>query len=196
MQEAGQFFKIKNWHRRTAPPPQPPPSGGAAGRAWRCIPARKIPPRGAEFHPAMLFSLGTLVMASTYFIMTRLLAGIETNATQQVWSSGIATVALLPFALHVWVWPEAVFGWVILCAIGAFGALGHIAATTAHRWADASIIAPIIYTQVFWAALVGVVIFDTYPTTWTILGAAVIIAPGFYILHRERQKGKALVLPE
>ena len=155
-----------------------------------------VQPWGAEFHPAMLFSLGTLVMASTYFIMTRLLAGIETNATQQVWSSGIATVALLPFALHVWVWPETVLGWVVLCAIGAFGALGHIAATTAHRWADASILAPIIYTQVFWAALVGVVIFDTYPTTWTILGAAVIIASGFYILHRERQKGKALVLPE
>ena len=155
-----------------------------------------IQPWGAEFHPAMILSLGTLLMASTYFIMTRLLAGIETNATQQVWSSGIATVALAPFALNVWVWPQTPLAWVILCIIGGFGALGHIAATTAHRWADASILAPIIYTQVFWAALVGIVIFSTYPTIWTLAGAAIIIASGLYIWQRERQKGKRPVLPE
>ena len=46
-----------------------------------------IQPWGTEFHPAMFFSLAALVLASMYFIMTRMLAGIETNATQQVWSS-------------------------------------------------------------------------------------------------------------
>lgn len=147
-----------------------------------------IQPWGAEFHPAMVFSLGTLIMSSLYFIMTRMLAGVESNATQQVWSSGLATFALFPFAWHVWVWPETAIGWAVLCVIGGFGALGHIAATTAHRWADASILAPMIYTQVFWAAVVGVLIFDTWPTVWTLTGGAVIIASGLYIWQRERLK--------
>ena len=147
-----------------------------------------VQPWGAEFHPAMIFSLGTLILASLYFIMTRMLAGVESNATQQLWSSGLATFALMPFAYHVWVWPETVLGWVILCLIGAFGAFGHIAATTAHRWADASILAPIIYTQVFWAAIVGVVVFNTWPTVWTLGGGAIIIGSGLYIWQRERQK--------
>lgn len=150
-----------------------------------------IQPWGAEFHPAMFLCLGTLLMGSTYFIMTRLLAGIETDATHHVWSSGIASAALLPFALNVWVWPETGLTWLVVCLIGAFGFMGHIAATIAHRWADASIIAPLTYSQVFWASLAGIVIFDTYPTIWTLLGAAIIIASGLYIWQREKQKSDA-----
>ena len=152
-----------------------------------------IQPWGTAFHPAMFFSLATLVLASLYFIMTRMLAGIESNATQQAWSSALATFTLSPFALHVWVWPETSGQWIVLCAIGCFGALGHIAVTTAHRWADASILAPLIYSQVFWAALVGILIFDTYPTVWTIGGGAIIVSSGLYLWQREaRKKNNAL----
>ena len=144
-----------------------------------------IQPWGTAFHPAMFFSLATLVLASLYFIMTRMLAGIESNATQQVWASALATIVLSPFAWHIWVWPETSGQWIVLCAIGCFGALGHIAVTTAHRWAEASILAPLIYSQVFWAVLVGILIFDTYPTVWTLGGGAIVVAAGLYIWQRE-----------
>ncbi len=153
-----------------------------------------VQPWGVGYHPAMIYSIAGLFMASTYFIMTRLLAGIESNATQQVWSSGFAMFVLAPFAIDVWIWPEAQLDWAILFIIGLFGALGHIAATTAHRWADASILAPLVYTQVLWANVVGIFIFMTYPTIWTLLGAAIIIGSGLYIWHRERQKAKIIIL--
>ncbi|GGE58505.1 DMT family transporter [Actibacterium pelagium] len=149
-----------------------------------------VQPWGAEFHPAMFFSLGTLLLASMYFVMTRMLAGVETNATQQIWSSGLATLALAPFGLTAWVWPENTLTWMVLLGIGAFGLFGHIWATIAHRWADASILAPLIYSQVFWAALVGVLIFDTWPTVWTLGGGAIIIASGLYIWRREVAKAQ------
>lgn len=149
-----------------------------------------IQPWGAAFHPAMFFSLSALFFASMYFVMTRLLAGVETNATQQVWSAGLATLVLFPFAARVWVWPDSALDWGVLCAIGAFGALGHIAATTAHRWADASILAPMIYSQVLWAALVGILVFSTWPTVWTLGGGSIIIASGLYIWQRERAKAR------
>ena len=144
-----------------------------------------IQPWGTAFHSAMFFSLVSLVSASMYFIMTRMLAGVESNATQQVWASALATIALSPFAWHVWVWPETLGQWIVLCAIGCFGALGHISATNAHRWAEASILAPLVYSQVFWAVLVGILIFDTYPTVWTLGGGAIIVAAGLYIWQRE-----------
>lgn len=147
-----------------------------------------VQPWSAEFNPAMFFSLGTLLLASMYFIMTRMLAGVEGNATQQIWSSGLATVALAPFGLSVWIWPDNVLTWLVLLCIGAFGLFGHIWVTIAHRWADASILAPLIYSQVFWAALVGVLIFDTWPTVWTLCGGAIIIASGVYIWRREMAK--------
>ncbi len=150
-----------------------------------------VQPWGAEFHPAMFFSLCALIVASLYFIMTRMLAGVETNATQQIWSAATASVVLLPFAIHVWVWPDTAMEWVVVFLIGGFGAAGHIATTIASRWADASILAPIIYLQIFLAAGVGILVFDTWPTVWTLGGGAIIIASGFYIWQRERRTGRA-----
>lgn len=149
-----------------------------------------IQPWGVAFDPAMLWSLAALVIASLYFVMTRMLAGVETNATQQVWSAGLASVVLAPFAWSVWTPPETGMVWVILFAIGAFGASGHILATTAHRWADASILAPMMYSQIFLAAFASILVFATWPTVWTLGGGSIIIASGLYIWQRERSQGR------
>lgn len=145
-----------------------------------------VQPWGAAFHPAMLLSLAALFIASMYFIMTRMLAGVESNATQQLWATLLATLVLAPFAMRVWVWPDSAGQWAVLCAIGAFGAAGHILATTAHRWADASILAPMIYNQIFTAAAASILVFATWPTVWTLAGGAIIIGSGLYIWQRER----------
>ncbi|SHI74393.1 Permease of the drug/metabolite transporter (DMT) superfamily [Palleronia salina] len=145
-------------------------------------------PWGAEFHPAMLLNLLAMTLASLYFIMTRMLAGIESNATSQVWASGLATLVLLPFAWSVWVWPDSVGGYVVLCLVGIFGGTSHIFATYAHRLADASILAPMIYIQIVLAAIASILVFGTWPTVWTLLGGLIIIAAGVYIWHRERER--------
>lgn len=154
-----------------------------------------IQPWGSAFHPAMILSLGNLIIASGYFIMTRMIAGLESNATQQVWGSGIPSIGLAPFALFLWVWPETLQQWAVIVAMGSFGAFGHMASTKAHRLADASLLAPMFYTQVFWAAVVGILIFNTWPTIWTLSGGAVIICSGIYIWHRERRKRKRPLPP-
>ncbi|MEM7497574.1 MAG: DMT family transporter [Pseudomonadota bacterium] len=148
-------------------------------------------PWGVEFHPAMLLSLAALTVAALYFIMTRMLAGVETNATSQLWSSGLATLCLAPVALPVWVMPEAGIDVLVLLLIGCFGAFGHISATFAHRMADASLLAPVIYIQIFFAAMAGVLVFDTWPTIYTLGGGAIIVAAGIYIWHRERVRAVA-----
>lgn len=153
-------------------------------------------PWGVSFHPAMLLSIGALVIAAMYFVMTRLLAGIESNATSQIWSSGLATVCLAPFAIPIWVWPETTLDYAVLCFIGIFGGLGHICATTAHRLADASILAPVIYIQLLLASVAGILVFDTWPTVWTLGGGLIIIASGIYIWQRERQKGRVVSPPD
>lgn len=147
-----------------------------------------IQPWGTEFHPAMFLSLGALCCASLYFLLTRFLAGQESNATSQIWSAGLATLSLVPFVIHLWVWPDSVTGWIVMVVIGCFGAGGHIATTHAHRLADASILAPVIYIQILLAALAGILVFDTWPTVWTLGGGLIIIVSGLYIWHRERVK--------
>lgn len=145
-----------------------------------------IQPWGAAFHPAMFLSLGALLSASAYFIMTRLLAGTENNSTGQIWNSGLPTVALAPFALPVWQWPDTAIDLGVLAMIGLFGALGHIATTAAHRLADASILAPMIYLQIILVPIASLAVFNTAPTIWTLAGGAIIIGSGLYIWQRER----------
>lgn len=158
-----------------------------------------VQPWGAEFHPAMGLSLAGLCCASTYFVLTRKLAGIEANSTSQLWASGIATVILAPFALAVWVWPDSMAGWALMLGIGVLGATGHILATAAHRLADASVLAPVSYVQAIYATAASYFIFATLPTAGTIVGTAIIVASGLYIWQRERAlqriRDRAAVLP-
>lgn len=143
-------------------------------------------PWGVGFHPAMFLSIGAVSIAGLYFVMTRMLAGVDSNATSQIWSSGLASACLLPFALSHWVWPENTTDWAFFAVIGVFGATAHTLITAANRLADASILAPVIYLQLIFASIAGVLIFGTWPTIWTLVGALIIIGSGLYIWHRER----------
>ncbi|WP_341367795.1 DMT family transporter [Yoonia sp. BS5-3] len=144
-------------------------------------------PWGAQWHPAMLYSLGAVSSAAIYFIMTRLLAGQASNATMQIWSSGIPTALLLPFATAQWVWPETALGWSVFLGIGMFGLISHMLATMAHRYAEAALLSPVVYCQILFAAVAGIVAFDTWPTVYTLLGGLIIIGSGLYIWLRERK---------
>jgi drug/metabolite transporter (DMT)-like permease len=84
---------------------------------------------------------------------------------------------------------SSVAGYVVLCMIGLFGVVGHSLATIAHRYADASLLAPVVYIQLLFATLSGVLVFGQPPTAWTFAGALVIIGSGIYIWHRERRFG-------
>lgn len=93
----------------------------------------------------------------------------------------ILMAAAMPF---VYVPMQAVdLGMVAMVAI-----LGHIAMRLmirAYRTAEASMVAPMQYSQILWAALYGALFFDEWPGWNTALGAGIVIASGLYILFRE-----------
>ncbi len=60
----------------------------------------------------------------------------------------------------------------------------------AHAQSTASV-APFVYTQVIWAFVFGVFIFDNIPTVATIIGLVIVVGAGLYMIYRERQLNKA-----
>lgn len=148
-----------------------------------------VQPWGAQFHWAVFLSIGALFSASIYFVLTRLLAGIDNNSTSQLWTNGLATLALAPIALQDTVWPENTLNMLVFLFIGFLGGVSHILATLAYRFAQASVLAPVIYVQVIYATAAGYLVFNTLPTIWTAIGTAIIIASGVYIWQRERVRG-------
>ncbi|MCF6444481.1 DMT family transporter [Nereida sp. MMG025] len=65
----------------------------------------------------------------------------------------------------------------------------------AYRDGDASIVAPMQYSQIIWATLFGVLLFDEYPDQFTLIGAGVIILSGVYIVLREGTKDASETTP-
>jgi S-adenosylmethionine uptake transporter len=53
--------------------------------------------------------------------------------------------------------------------------------------APASTLAPLQYLEIVTATIFGIAIFGDVPTPTTLLGVAIIISSGLYILARERQ---------
>ncbi|WP_240722708.1 DMT family transporter [Poseidonocella sp. HB161398] len=151
-----------------------------------------VQPWGAEFDPAVLLSVGAMLSASVYYIVTRMIAGSESISTSQVWSTGLATLAFAPVALAQWTWPESLGTGLVLLLVGVFGGTAHTLATMAHRYADASILAPVVYVQIVQAAIAGILVFGTWPTQWTLLGGAIIAGSSWYIIQRERAARRGL----
>ena len=60
--------------------------------------------------------------------------------------------------------------------------------TQAYRIAVVSTVAPFEYVYILWARLVGYLIFADVPGPRTMIGGAVIVISGCYIILRERQQ--------
>lgn len=89
--------------------------------------------------------------------------------------------ALLPFVYKPM--PIEHLGMFVLIALTAAG--GGYLLIFAYRSTEAVLVAPMQYSQIIWATLFGVVIFNERPTASVGIGAAIIIASGIYILWRE-----------
>ena len=76
----------------------------------------------------------------------------------------------------------------MLAAIGITGGVAQMLLTEALRKASIGIIAPFDYTQLVWAALIGLVIWGEHLRLATIVGAILVAGSGAYILHRELSK--------
>ena len=76
-----------------------------------------------------------------------------------------------------------------LVAIGILGGLGQILLVQAYRFGDASLIAPFEYSTMIWAVLIGWFVFGEWPVSTILIGAAIVIASGIYVILREQRLG-------
>ena len=94
---------------------------------------------------------------------------------------GVVSTALLPL---VWI-PVSWTIVSILLLLAFFALCGHYLLTTAFSKAQISAVAPFEYTSLVWATLVGYLFWLDIPSLQVWFGAAIIIASGLYVIHRE-----------
>ena len=144
-------------------------------------------PGAGSFQPAALLSLSAAGFYALYSITTRILARTDANDTTLFYSNLVGALALLPVVPFVWTTPTDPLVIALMVATGAVGSAGHYFLIAAHRLAPAAVLSPFIYTEIGLVIALGFLVFGDVPNRWTLTGAAIVVASGLYILHREHK---------
>jgi len=145
-----------------------------------------IRPGMGETNPYILFFIASTTCSTFYALITRKYAGEENAETSATVATVVGTVAAAPLALPAWETPVEMLDIALMCGLGLFAALGHYFFTMAFQRGPAAVISPFSYGQLVGATVFGFILFNHFPDRWTLIGAAIIMASGLYIAHRER----------
>ncbi len=147
-----------------------------------------IRPGFQTFSPGMLLALMAGLSLALYMLMTRRISGrnhaMVTTFQTSLLGAAIATVAVWP----VWQAPEPV-EWALFLALGVIATGGHFLIVRAYDHCEASLLAPLAYTEMVMATVLGWWFFGDFPDRWTFVGVAILIASAIYISMREQKAG-------
>ena len=73
----------------------------------------------------------------------------------------------------------------LLCGLAFSGFFAQLAITEAFAHGEASRVAPFEYSALAWGVALDWVLWQVLPDRYTLLGAAIIIASGLYLIRRE-----------
>jgi drug/metabolite transporter (DMT)-like permease len=143
-------------------------------------------PGGAGFQWALMLPLLAAMVNALRDVLTRKLARTETSISILFWSNiilmtgGFMTLPMgwAPVSAHDAFW---------FVAAGIFNGTAHFCIIDALRTGEASALAPIRYTALLWAALLGFVVWGDVPELWLLAGAAVIVGSSLYMIRAERR---------
>ena len=121
-----------------------------------------------------------------YQIFTRMIAGVDGPWTSLFWGALIGSVLMSAIAPFFWVMPHDPWHWALLLTMGFLATIGHLALIRAFDYAGATTLAPFVYTQLIWVMLLGWAVFGDFPDGWSLVGMAIIVASGMYIVNRQR----------
>ena len=142
---------------------------------------------GAGTQGASLLALGTAGANALYIVATRFLAGRDSTRTTLFYTALVGAAVAAPALPFVWRPPVTSLGWAVTVAMGVLASVGHWLMILAHRRAPASLLAPFGYAQLLWAGVLGGLVFGEVPDRWTLVGGAVVIGAGLYLLSLQRR---------
>lgn len=140
-----------------------------------------------------LFSLGGLAVlgsAACYAvaaIVGRIVGRTDRTEHSVLWMMIYMGIGATVLAIPDWVAPrqEDIY---LLAALAVTGFLGQLAITEAFNSGEASVVAPFEYTALAYGVMIDWMIWHALPDRYTLLGAAIIIGSGIYLIRHERDR--------
>jgi len=117
-----------------------------------------------------------------YQVVTRKVSENDSTETSLFYTSLIGFIVMSILAFVYWQ-PLTLNSYFLFTGIGIFFSMGIYFQIIALSKARASIIQPFHYTLIFWAIILGYLVYDDLPNIPTIVGAIIIAASGIYVLR-------------
>jgi drug/metabolite transporter (DMT)-like permease len=137
--------------------------------------------------------LGTAVAYAISSVIVKILGRTDSTQSMMFWMT-----AMLAFGATLLAWPEwapiARGHYPILAGVAVTGAIGQWGITVAFKHAPAASVAPLEYTGLAWVIAIDLAVWSAVPALRTLLGAALIIACGLYLIRYET-RGTATPAP-
>jgi drug/metabolite transporter (DMT)-like permease len=128
--------------------------------------------------------LGAALCYSISAVTVRIVGRTDSSESQVFWLMAMVGIGAGAMAAPGWVAIRGEHSLVLL-GVAVFGFLGQLAITEAFRAGEASAIAPFEYSALGWALVIDWVMWRTLPDGYTLLGAAIIVASGVYLVRHE-----------
>lgn len=145
-----------------------------------------VQPDPATIGISSLIAVAASLSSAVRDIVTRQISRTESSLSILFCSSMLVTIIALAGAPWLgWIEVRPV-GWALLLVNGILNGAAHFLIIEALRLGEASAIAPYKYTALIWGALFGIVIWGDLPNLWMIVGAALIVISGLYLLREEQ----------
>lgn len=138
----------------------------------------------------MLLSLGAAAALGHAFlvalatVLVNIASRYDGSVTLMFYTNTVSVTLIAIPTFFVWQTPN-MQEFLMLVAMGILATASHNCFIRAFAMGEASVIAPVDYSRLIFAALAGFVVFSTVPDIYTIVGALIIVASSFYILRRE-----------
>jgi drug/metabolite transporter (DMT)-like permease len=147
-------------------------------------------PGADTFQIGALFALGNAVLYGSVTAAVRGMTATESAETLTLYQLTLLTAffaLLLPLG---WINPTPVdAAWIVFN--GASNAVGQYWWTRALHLAPASAVAPFYYLSLIWASILGFAVWGEIPTISLIVGSAVVVASGLFLIWRESNARQA-----
>jgi drug/metabolite transporter (DMT)-like permease len=143
-----------------------------------------------------LFALGSAVFISTVAIAIRRMSMTESTETLTLYQMSIMTLCtagLLTLGFRAPHWGDA-----LMVALAGFGnGIAQFWWTRSLSLAPPSTVVPFNYLSLVWATILGFAVWKDAPTPGLLVGSAIVVASGLYILWRETLRRRpAIAAPQ
>lgn len=151
-----------------------------------------VQPGAVGFDPAVLWAVLAMVALSIRDLTTRLTpAGMPSTCL-----ATYTMTAAIPFVIG-WVLysgdsllPSQV-NWLIAIPMIGLGSVGYMLLIASLRMAEASVVMPFRYSRIIFLLVLGILVFHERPGILVLIGAALIILSGIYMMWREQRVKRA-----